>query len=132
MAKKSEEEVAVAGAAKKEKLEPKVRKVSAAPKFEWALNPMKLQAATTHVDANNSGLTAQERHDLIKERYVELKGRLPGEKRHKDAKNETGTPRPTSAQAIAYDEGNEPGAAVNEDDDLDDDEDVDGLVEEEL
>lgn len=112
-----------------EDLEPKVRKQSKVVSYEWALNPVKLGHATTFVDNNTSGLGAEERHDAIKARYIELKGRLPGEKRHKDGMHSTGTPRPTSEQAIRYDEGLDPAAKEVEEDD---DEDVDGTVEEDL
>lgn len=127
--KKSEEEIEKEAGAKKEKLDPKVRKQSPRPTFEWGLNHMKLQAATTYVDQQFSGLGAQERHDKIKERYVEIKGRLPEQKRHKNGQEETGTPRPTSEQAIRYDEGVDPAAKEVEEDD---DEDVDGTFEGEL
>lgn len=131
MAKKSDKEIAAAGVEKADKLKPQVRKKAALPVFDWALSPVKLGLATTYVDNTYSGLTSEERHERIKERYIELKGRLPGEKRHKDGMHETGKPRPTSEQAIRYDEGMTPGKPIEEDDD-DDDEDVLGTVEEEL
>lgn len=112
-----------------EDLDPKVRKQSKVVSYEWALNPVKLGHATTFVDNNTSGLSAEERHDAIKARYIELKGRLPGEKRYKDGMHGVGTPRPTSEQAIRYDEGLDPAAKALEDDD---DEDMDGTVEEDL
>lgn len=129
--KEEKKKLADAAIEKAEKREPKVRARPAALSFEWALNPMKLGLATTHVDTVNPGLTGEARHDAIKARYIELKGRLPGEKRHKDGKHETGTPRPSSEQAIAYDAGEEAtGSALDEEDD--DDEDIDGTVEEQL
>lgn len=131
MSKKSDKEIAAAGEEKGNKLKPQVRKKAALPVFDWAESPVKLGLATTYVDNTYSGLTSEERHDRIKERYIELKGRLPGEKRHKDGMHETGTPRPSSEQAIRYDEGMEPGKSIEDDED-DDDEDMLDTVEEQL
>lgn len=132
MAKKDDDKkLADAAAAKAEKREPKVRtKPVQLPTYEWALNTIKLKLATEHVDTISPGLPAQERHDAIKQRYLELKGPVRGDKRYKDGMHEKGTPRPTSEQAIAYDEGKEVGAADL--DDEDDDEDMDELIEETL
>lgn len=120
-------EVKKTGEQDPEKLTPKVRKQSVAPNYEWALNNFKLRLATTHVDNTTSGLNAQERHDAIKQRYIEIKGRLPGDVRHKDGMHGTGEPRPTSAQAIAYDEGLDPLAKESEDGE-DDDEEINGTT----
>lgn len=117
-------------APKKEDLDPKVRKQAKVISYDWGLNPHKLQLATTHVEATTSGLSAEARHDAIKARYIELKGRLPGEKRHKDGKNEKGKPTPTNGQGIAYDAG-ESGVDKDGEDD-EDEEDMDELVEEAL
>lgn len=122
-----------AAAAKAEKREPKVRtKPVKLPTYEWAVNTIKLKLATEHVDTIRPGISAQERHDAIKQRYLELKGPLRGDKRYKDGMHEIGTPRPTSEQAIAYDEGKEIGSVDTDDDDEEDDEDMDELVEDTL
>lgn len=131
MGKKSDKEIKAAGVEKADKLKPQVRKKTPLPNYEWALNPIKLGLATTHVDTVYSALTSEERHERIKERYIELKGRLPDEKRHKDGMHKTGTPRPSSDQAIRYDEGMEPGKSIEDDED-DDDEDILDTVEEQL
>lgn len=125
MAKKTDEEIAEASAKKAGEIEPRMRKTPVVINYDWALNPSKLGLATTYVDNTTSGLSAEERHDAIKARYIELKGRLPGEKRHKDGMHNSGTPRPTSAQAIAFDEGGKiereqnlaPDSLVDDDDD---------------
>lgn len=133
MAKKTQEEIDAAAEKKAKKLLPQVQKHTATVSYEWALNPMKLGLATKHVDETYSGLTGPERHDKIKERYLELKGRVPGEKRHKDGQHGTGKPGPvTSEQAIAYDNGEEGDKKNDDDNDDDDEEDVDELIEEQL
>lgn len=133
MAEKEEKKkvTAVTAVTAAQDLNPRVRKQSKVVSYEWALNPVKLGHATTFVDSNSSGLSAEERHNAIKARYIEIKGRLPGEKRHKNGMLGTGTPRPSSEQAIRFDEGMDPASKVDEDED-DDEDDVDGLVEEAL
>lgn len=95
MAKKNEGEEPKKKAKKNEGEEP----------FSWALNIHKLALANKFVlDANAaSPLKGDEFEAAVKERYLVIKGPVPGEKRFKNGKLNKGEPRPTSKAAEAYD-----------------------------
>lgn len=96
-----------------------------APSFGWALNPHKLDAAKKHVQTVNAAapLSGKELEDAVKERYIELKGPLPGEERHKNGRDGKGIPTPTSKAAIEHDAGED---ETDEDDEEDEDSTAEG------
>lgn len=73
--------------------------------FGWALNIHKFALAKKFVlDANAaSPLKDDEFEAAVKERYLVIKGPVPGAKRFKNGKLNKGEPRPTSKAAEAYD-----------------------------
>lgn len=63
------------------------------PSYAWALNPHKLSAASRQIDEEQPKLSAKDRHDAIKERYVLLKGSLQSENKDRTPAGRRAAPK---------------------------------------
>lgn len=71
--------------------------------FGLFANQPKLLAAQKYIAETMPHLAGGAKNEAIKARYLETKGGIKGEERHKNGKTGRGTPRPTSDAAKKYD-----------------------------